>query len=70
MYAVIAFSGHQRLVKENQEIVVDSLEQQDGEVFDIHDVLLTFTDDGAPLSVGTPTVSGAKVTVRVVSHQQ
>ena len=56
MYAIIALGGHQRLVQEKQEIVVDRIEGEEGSSLDVTDVLVTFDDAGEKVAVGTPHV--------------
>lgn len=65
-YAVISLSGKQHVVAEGEKLQVDHIaDHKEGDTFDIQDVLLVV--DGTP-KIGTPLVSGAKVTVKVVSH--
>lgn len=70
MYAVIAFKGHQRLVKEGDELTVDSVDLADNTSLELDQVLLMFDAEGTPVYVGTPTVPGAKVSATVKSHHQ
>jgi len=58
-YAVIAISGTQHQVEENQKIIVDNLNLKDGEKSSTDQVLLTVNDD--KVIVGTPTVKNASV---------
>ena len=67
MYAVIATGGKQYVVKEGQTLNVEKLEKEAGSSVDL-DVLMVSGDEGQDVKVGTPSVSGAKVTAKVVAH--
>lgn len=67
-YAVIAISGTQHKVEENQKIVVDFLNLKDGEKSTTDQVLLTVNDD--KVVVGEPTVKGASVEFTVLRNFQ
>ncbi len=67
-YAVITLSSKQHVVSVGEKLQVDRLPQEEGKTFDIKDVLLVATD-GNP-KIGTPLVEGAKVTVKVLSHEK
>lgn len=64
-FAVIQTGGKQYLVHEGQELKVEKLEKQDGERIEF-EALLVSDDEGKSTKVGTPTVSGAKVTASVI----
>ena len=65
MYAVIAHSGKQYRVSEDDLVDVDRISAEVGSTFDITEVLLVSGDD---VKIGTPKVDGAAVTVEVISH--
>lgn len=67
-YAVIAVSGTQYLIKENQVITIDSQNLEVGKSQKIDTVLLTVND--AQVKVGTPTVKDASVEYEVVKNYQ
>ena len=67
-YAVIAISGTQHQIEENQKITVDSLNLKEDEKSTIDQVLLTV--DGDKVKVGTPTVKGASVEFKVIKNYQ
>lgn len=67
MYAVVKTGGKQYKVKEGQTLKVEKLEAQPGASLDL-EVLLVADEDGKNVKVGTPNVSGAKVTAKVVEH--
>lgn len=66
MTAIIQFQGKQYKVEKNQTLTVDRLENKPGEKITVSDVLLV--DTGKKVSVGTPTVTGAKVVLEVGDH--
>lgn len=70
MYAVINLWGHQRLVQENQQIVVDRMDGDVWSALSVTDVLMTFDASGSPVAVWTPLVEGAMVTAKILDHQQ
>jgi large subunit ribosomal protein L21 len=67
-YAVIAISGTQHQIEEDQKIVVDLLDIKEGEKSTTDQVLLTVNED--KVKVGTPTVKDASVEFKVLKHFQ
>jgi len=67
-YAVIAISGTQFKVEENQKLSVDNLNLKEGEKSTTDQVLLTVDED--KIKVGTPTVKDAKVEFEVLKNYQ
>ncbi len=67
-YAVIAISGTQYQVEEDQKIVVDSLNLKEEEKSSTDQVLLTVNED--KVKVGTPTVKDASVEFKVLKNYQ
>jgi large subunit ribosomal protein L21 len=65
MEAIVKISGKQYRVAEGARLTVDRLQTGVGDEVSFGDVLLL--TDGARATVGTPTVDGAAVTVRVVA---
>ena len=65
-YAVIAISGTQFKVEENQTLSVDNLNLKEGENSTIDQVLLTVDED--KIKIGTPTVKGAQVEYKVLKN--
>ena len=63
MYGIVEVSGHQYKVQAGDLIDVQKLNQELGETVEFNDVLFI---GGDKPQVGLPTVSGAKVTVKVV----
>ncbi|MFK7899646.1 MAG: 50S ribosomal protein L21 [Cyclobacteriaceae bacterium] len=65
MYAIVEIAGKQYKVEEKQEIFVDRLDVKEGDKVDFDKVLLV--DNKGTISVGAPTVSGAKVSAKVIT---
>ena len=65
MYAVVETSGRQFKVSVGDTITVDRVGAEAGSTLTLDRVLLIGGDD---LKIGAPTVAGAKVTTKVVSH--
>jgi len=66
MYAVIVTGGKQYRVAQGETLRVEKLEADVGAAVNFDQVLLLGTGEG--ISVGAPTVSGAVVAAKVVSH--
>jgi large subunit ribosomal protein L21 len=66
MYAVIKTGGKQYKVAAGEKIKVEQIAADVGQEITIEQVLAV--GEGAELKVGTPWVTGAKVTATVVSH--
>ena len=65
-YAVIATGGKQHRVAVGDRVRVERLKTGVGEAVTFQEILAVKTPKG--LQVGTPTLRGAKVVARVVSH--
>lgn len=70
MYAVISLQGHQYIVSEGTELVVDNLSLEEGKKMTIDSVLAVFDEKGESVKVGTPFVEGAKVEATVGTTQK
>jgi large subunit ribosomal protein L21 len=66
MYAVIVTGGKQYRVMQGETLRVEKLDAEPGNNIEISDVLLV--GNGEKVTVGTPTVAGAKVMATVKSH--
>ncbi len=64
MLAVIQTGGKQYVVRKDDKILVEKLEQKPGESFEMCEVLLV-SDDKGELKVGTPFVENCSVAVTV-----
>lgn len=69
MYAVVELQWHQYIVAEGLELVVDKVDFEIGQNFDVR-VLALFSDDGKKTTVGAPFVDGASVGFEVKGHQR
>lgn len=61
--AIIATGGHQYLVSEGETLEVETMQEEKSATFE---ALLVI--DGDKVSVGAPTVTGAKVTAEIVAQ--
>ena len=66
MYALIEFAGKQFRVEEGSSIRVPHVEGKVGRKVAIENIL--YMDDGKNKTVGTPTVTGAKIDSEIISH--
>ncbi|VAW24074.1 LSU ribosomal protein L21p [hydrothermal vent metagenome] len=66
MYAIVEIAGQQFKVEKDKKIFVHRLDANEGDVLDFEKVLLV--DNEGKVAVGTPTVKGAKVSVKVLEH--
>ena len=66
MYAVVKIQGFQFRVQEGDRLEVPRGSWQVGDSLELDGVLML--SDGADIVVGTPTVSGARVTANVLRH--
>ena len=66
MYAVIKTGGKQYRVSQGQTLKVEKLNADEGASVDLDQVLMVA--DGDNIKIGTPLVSGGKVTATVKSH--
>lgn len=69
MIAVITTGGKQYKVQEGDKIRVEKLaDAEEGKTITFEEVLLVGKEDGADMTVGTPTVQGAKVEAKVLKN--
>jgi len=66
MYAIVEIAGHQFKVEKDKKLYVHQLDASEGDSVDFDKVLLI--DNDGKIAVGTPTVSGAKVTAKVLQN--
>ncbi len=66
MYAIVEIAGQQFKVEKDSKIYVNRLDAKEGDVVDFDKVLLV--DNDGKISIGTPIVKGAKVSVKVLDH--
>ncbi len=66
MYAIVEIAGQQYKVAEGQQLFVHRLEAEAGSSVTFDQVLML--DNAGAVSVGMPTVSGAKVSATINEH--
>lgn len=66
MYAIVDIAGQQFKVEKDQTLFVHRLPQAEGEKVKFDNVLLI--DTNGTVKVGAPTVGGASVSAKVLSH--
>ena len=66
MYAVIKSGGKQHRVIEGERLKVELLNVEPGQTVTFDDVLMVVNGDS--IQIGTPIVTGAKVTAEVLDH--
>lgn len=67
MYGVVEISGHQYRVQAGDLVDVQKLTDEAGSTIELDSVLFV---GGETALVGAPTVSGAKVTAKVIRHDR
>lgn len=68
MYAVIQTGGKQYRVEPGKTVVVEKLDGDEGAKVEFDQVLLVSSGDGGTVSIGKPTVAGAKVFGEIVEQ--
>ena len=66
MYAIIEVAGQQFKVAKDQKIFVHRLQDKEGSKVSFDKILLL--DDGNEVKVGAPTIEGASVDAKIISH--
>lgn len=66
MYAIVDIAGKQLKVSKDQFVYTPKLEGEEGAAVEFDQVLLVEGDGG--VKVGTPVVSGAKVSGKILAH--
>ena len=66
MYAIIVTGGKQYRVMQGETLKVEKIDLEEGKSFDIDNVLMI--GDGDKVTVGSPGIAGAKVSVKIKSH--
>ncbi len=69
MFAIVRTGGKQYLVREGDALRVEKLEIAEGSKHDL-EVLLVSDEEATAVKVGSPLVSGAKVSATVVKHDR
>ncbi|MEG1498907.1 MAG: 50S ribosomal protein L21 [Bacteroidales bacterium] len=66
MYAIVDIAGQQFKVAENQKVIVNRLDAEEGSQIEFSQVLLK--DKDGKVQVGTPIIEGSKITAKILSH--
>ncbi|MFP3859832.1 MAG: 50S ribosomal protein L21 [Bacteroidales bacterium] len=66
MYAIVDIAGFQYKVQKDDKLYVSRLEGEEGSEVEFDKVLLV--DNDGSVAVGKPTVDGAKVSAKILSH--
>jgi len=66
MYAVIKTGGKQYKVEQGQKIRVEKIDAESGSSIDLDKVLMV--TDGDNVKIGTPFLTGGKVTATILDH--
>ena len=66
MYAIVNIAGQQFKVQKDMRVTVNRLDIEAGKSVDFKEVFLV--DDNGKVKVGTPNLSGAAVSAKVLSH--
>ena len=66
MYAIVEIAGQQFKVAKDQKIFVHRLQDKEGSKVSFDKILLL--DDGNEIKVGAPTIEGASVDAKIISH--
>lgn len=67
MFAIVDIAGFQEKVSEGLKLRVPTLSEEEGKTVTFDKVLLLAKSD-SDVKIGTPTVSGASVEVKILSH--
>lgn len=70
MYVVVEIQGHQRIVKQGDEIIVDRIDQEVGAKISFPTVLCSFDATGSAVHVGSPYVAGAEVKAEIKEQRR
>jgi large subunit ribosomal protein L21 len=65
-FVIVEQGGKQYRAAEGETIDVDRLPNEEGDALTLEDVLLSV--DGDNVTIGTPTIKGAKVQAKVLNH--
>ena len=66
MYVIVDIQGQQFKVTQDQKLFVHRINAEEGSEVEFPNVMLI--DNGGAITIGTPTVDGAKVIVEILSH--
>ncbi|MGV8962647.1 MAG: 50S ribosomal protein L21 [Candidatus Saccharimonadaceae bacterium] len=66
MYVIVDIQGQQFKVEKDQKLFVHRIDANEGDVVEFAKVLLIGNDND--ITIGSPTIDGAKVVLEVLSH--
>ena len=66
MYVIVDIQGQQFKVQKDQKLFVHRINANEGDTVEFAKVLLIGNDDD--ITIGSPTIDGAKVVLEVLSH--
>ena len=66
MYVIVDIQGQQFKVQKDQKLFVHRIDANEGDTVEFGKVLLIGNDDD--ITIGSPTIDGAKVVLEVLSH--
>ncbi len=66
MYVIVDIQGQQFKVQKDQKLFVHRIDANEGDIVEFAKVLLIENDDD--ITIGSPTIDGAKVVLEVLSH--
>ncbi len=66
MYAIVDIAGKQYKVSKDQYVYAPKLDAETGAILEFKNVLLI--DNDSSISIGTPTIAGASISVKVLEH--
>ena len=66
MYVIVDIQGQQFKVEKDQKLFVHRIDANEGDTVEFAKVLLIGNDDD--ITIGSPTIEGAKVVLEVLSH--
>lgn len=66
MYAIVTIAGQQFKVQKDMRVTIHRMEGEAGKSVEFKDVLLV--DDGGKVKVGAPSLKGASVSGKILSH--
>lgn len=69
MFAIVDIAGFQEKVQEGMKLRVPTLDAEEGKTVTFDKVLLIANSD-TDVKIGTPTVSGASVDIKVINHDR
>ena len=70
MYAVVDQGGNQYKVELGEEILVDRMDETEGELVELPRVLMVGEEEDSAPRIGQPEVEGARVLAEILAHER